>query len=468
MEQWEQFFKGKKVTVFGLGLHGGGVGTVRFLCKAGCKVTVTDIKTADQLRYSIEKLKSCGDINYVLGQNRPEDFERADMVVISPAIQWSNPYVKRAIASGVPVEMDSSLFCRFCPCPIVGVTGTKGKTTTSFLIYEILRRAGKNPLQVGIGQTSVLDKLLEAEKQSIAVFELSSWRLSALGRSRISPHVGVFTNFYPDHLNYYGSMEKYFEDKKEICRYQKSQDYFIANCDDIAIRRLSGEVPSKTVSFSFRDCKSPLAVFLEHSEIRLRASDGEDSVVNLSDIHLKGRHNVSNVMASVAAAWACGVPREVIGEAVSRFHGVPHRLEMVTEKRGVKYYNDTAATIPQAVLSALDSFTQPVILIAGGSDKGLEYGDFAKRVIEKAKDIILFEGKASDAMRTAIIENLRQQGIEKEIPSASSMEEAVRLARQRAQHGDIVLLSPGAASFGMFDNEFHRGEMFRSAVNTPE
>jgi UDP-N-acetylmuramoylalanine--D-glutamate ligase len=200
----------------------------------------------------------------------------------------------------------------------------------------------------------------------------------------------------------------------------------------------------------------------------MRADDGEGTVLRFSDIHLKGRHNISNVMASIAAAWACGVPREVIGEAVGRFHGVPHRLEMVTERRGVKYYNDTAATIPQAVLSALDSFTQPVILLAGGSDKGLEYGDFAKRVIDKAKDIILFEGKASDAMRIAITENLRERGIEREIPSASSMEEAVRFARQKASPGDIVLLSPGAASFGMFDNEFHRGEKFREAVNAPD
>lgn len=459
-------FSGKKVTLFGLGLHGGGVGTARFLSQAGAKVTVTDIKTADQLRVSVRALKEYKNISFVLGQNRPEDFDRADMVVISPAIQWSNPYVQRALKHNIPVEMDASLFCKLCPCPVVGVTGTKGKTTTSLLTYQILEHSQKNPVEIGIGQTSVLDKLPVITKENIAVFELSSWRLSSLGRNRMSPHVGVFTNFLPDHLNYYGSMDRYFEDKKEICRYQTQNDFFVANYEDSRIRSLADELPSRVIFTSFRDPESAYAVFVDNREIIVRWDGKEQPVATLDDIRVRGRHNISNVLLAIGAARSVGATVPGIQSALRSFHGAPHRLELVAEKRGVKFYNDTAATIPQAVISALHSFTQPVVLIAGGSDKGLRYDEFAETVVENAKDIILLEGKAGDAMRAAINGSLAKRGIQKSIASASSMDEAVRLAASKANVNDIVLLSPGAASFGMFDNEFHRGEVFRECVKT--
>ena len=194
--------KGKKVTVMGLGLHGGGVGTIKFLAEVGAKVTVTDIQSKEKLQSSLEKIKGYKNIQCAFNQHRIEDFTNTEMIIKSPPIPWSNKHIKAALEKDIPVEVDSSLFFKLCPCPIIGITGTKGKSTTSSLIWEILEKSGKSPIKVGISQISVLDKLLKIKKNNIAVFELSSWRLSALGRYGLSPQIAVFLNIFPDHLNY--------------------------------------------------------------------------------------------------------------------------------------------------------------------------------------------------------------------------------------------------------------------------
>ncbi|MFZ5982289.1 MAG: Mur ligase family protein, partial [Patescibacteria group bacterium] len=199
--------KGKKITVMGLGLHGGGIGTIKFLSGVGAKVTVTDIKAKEELAQSLEKIKGLKNVETVFGQHRREDFIKADMVIKNPGVPWNNQHIKLALENDVPVEIDASLFFKLCQNPIIGITGTKGKTTTASLIFEILKTAGKNPLQVGVGQVSVLDKLELLKKDTWVVFELSSWRLSGLGRAKLSPQIAVWTNFYPDHLNYYKDLE---------------------------------------------------------------------------------------------------------------------------------------------------------------------------------------------------------------------------------------------------------------------
>ncbi|MFA6790757.1 MAG: Mur ligase family protein, partial [Parcubacteria group bacterium] len=224
------YFKGKKITVFGLGLLGGGLGVVRFLVKHGAKkIIVTDIKSREELRSSVNKLKGIKNIEFVLGYHRADDFSKVDMVIKNPQIPWENKYIKLALEKNIPVEMDSSLFFKLCKNKIIGITGTKGKTTTASMIFDILKNSGEKPVMVGVGQTSVLDKLEEIKKESVVVFELSSWRLSALGRARVSPAISVFVNIFPDHLNYYENMEKYLEDKKNIFLYQKSVDWIILN-----------------------------------------------------------------------------------------------------------------------------------------------------------------------------------------------------------------------------------------------
>lgn len=266
--------KGKKITVMGLGLHGGGVGTVRFLHSAEAKITVTDLKSKEELAPSLEKLKDLKNVKYVLGQHRPEDFTNADMVVKTPPAPWSNKYIKMALEKNVPVEIDSSLFFKFCKNPIIGVTGTKGKTTTATLVYEILKTAGKNPIKAGIGQMSVLDKLKELKSESIIVFELSSWRLSALGKYNLSPKVAVLTNIYPDHLNYYKTIDTYLNDKKYIYLNQKPSDFCVINWDDPALNKLEPEIKAQMIRFSIRKIPKGKSVFVSDGTIYL--NDGID------------------------------------------------------------------------------------------------------------------------------------------------------------------------------------------------
>ena len=449
----------------GLGLHGGGIGTVRFLHSAGAKITVTDIKSKDELAPSLEKLKDLKDIKYVLGQHRPEDFTNADMVVKTPPAPWSNKYIKLALEKNIPVEVDSSIFFKLCKNPIIGVTGTKGKTTTATLIFEILRMAGKNPMKAGIGQMSVLDKLKDLKSDSIVVFELSSWRLSALGRNNISPKIAVFTNIYPDHLNYYKSMDSYKKDKIYICSNQKPSDFCIINWDDEALKTIEGEIKSQIIKFSMQKISKGRSVFIHEGSIYLNNGIDEKKVLDVSEVQLRGEHNLWNILASIGAAYALNIELADIRKAILSFKGVPHRIEFVRELEGIRFYNDTAATMPESAVFGINSFTEPVILICGGADKNLNMHLLAKAIQEKVKGVIFLKGLATDKIISEIRNILPESEKNKKFTIVESMEKAVELSRIAAEKGDIVLLSPGAASFGLFANEFDRGNKFKVAVN---
>jgi UDP-N-acetylmuramoylalanine--D-glutamate ligase len=459
------YFKGKKITVMGLGLHGGGVGIVKFLNKYGARLIVTDIKSKEQLATSLEKLKGLKNIEYILGQHRTEDFVKVDMVVKTPPVPWNNKHIKLALDNNIPVEMDSSLFFKLCKNPIIGVTGTKGKTTTAALIYEIFKSAGKSPVRVGVGQISALDRLDLLKKNSVVIFELSSWRLSALGKFKMSPQIAVITNIFPDHLNYYKSMEKYIQDKKNIFLYQKPKDWLVINVDDEKVKEFGKETKSQIIQFSKNPLKENNSVFIEDNAIFI--NDGNDlrEIMKLNDIKMKGKHNVMNILAAVGVSRAYGVDFLEIKKAVFNLSGIAHRLEFIRELKGVKYYNDTAATIPEAVISALDSYSEPIILIAGGTDKGLEFSKLGAVIVQKAKSLIFLKGNATEKIIDQIKKNLNEEEKNREFVIVDSMEKAVEIASQSAKEGDVVLLSPGAASFGIFLNEFDRGDKFKEAVN---
>jgi len=457
--------KGKKITVMGLGLLGGGIGTVKFLNLAGAKVLVTDIKSKEELAASIEALKDYKEIEYVLGQHRVEDFTKTDMVIKTPFASWENKYVKMALDKKIPVEMDSSLFFKLCKNEIIGVTGTKGKTTAATLIFEILKKAGRNPVAAGIGKVSVLDKLKELKKDSVAVFELSSWRLSALGRNQLSPRVAVLTNIYPDHLNYYKNMEEYVSDKKEIFRHQKPQDFCVINWDDEILNKLSPEINSQVIKFSEHKIEKGKSVFVEEGAIYLNDGIDEKKVLDVSQISLKGKHNLANILSAIGATYAMGVNLEKIREAVLEFKKAPaHRLEFIRERKGIKYYNDTSATTPESAISGINSFTEPVILICGGSDKKLDMSLLAQAICQKVKGVIFLRGAATDKIIAEIKKIIGPEVSEKKFSIIESMEKAIELANESAESGDVVLLSPGAASFGLFANEFDRGEKFKKEV----
>ncbi len=457
--------KGKKITVMGLGIHGGGIGAVRFLHEAGAKLIVTDIKTKEELAPSLEKLKDLKNIEYVLGQHRTEDFTDADMVIKTPPAPWNNKHIKLALEKNIPVETDSSLFFKLCKNSIIGITGTKGKTTAATLIYEILKTAGKNPVKAGIGQSSVLDKLKEIKKDGIVVFELSSWRLSGLGKYKLSPHIAVITNIYPDHLNYYGTMEKYIADKKYIFQNQKPEDFCVLNGDDKTFSGFEGEIKSQMIKFSYQKISGERSVYIADEKIYLDFDGEAKEVLDLEDIKLRGQHNWGNIMAAIGATYVFGADLKTIKKAIVDFKGIPHRLEFVREVDGVKYYNDTAATTPESAIAGIGSFSEPLILIAGGSDKNFDMTELGKTIREKIKGVIFLKGEATNKIIATMKKLVPPGEPEPEFTVIDSMEKAVALAKLSAQSGDAVLLSPGATSFGLFAHEFDRGDKFKKAVS---
>lgn len=455
--------KGKRVTVFGLGLNEGGVGTVEFLERSGAReIIVTDVKKRDDLLPSLKKLERYKNITYILGQHRPEDFTRTDLVVKNPAIPWTNEYVKLAQSKGVPVEMDSSLFFASCKNRIYGVTGTKGKTTVASMLAHILESAGRPVARVGISRTPVLGMLEKVKPGDTVVFELSSWRLSALGRAKRSPELAVFTNLYPDHLNYYRTMDGYRKDKKYIYQFQKKTGILVAND---ALDFIRQDPPAGTTLF-FSESGEPSGdggFFRGDEAVAVR--DGVESVLfRKSELLVPGAHNHANMLAAALAAFAAGVEPVKIAASAKTFKGVAHRLEFVGERKGVSFYNDTAATIPEAAISALRSFDRPVILIAGGANKNLMFGTFADEILSSTKGAVFLKGNATEELLRELRQRLSAADAARSFEMTTSMEKAVELAYRAAEPGDIVLLSPGAASFGMFLNEFDRGEKFRSAV----
>jgi UDP-N-acetylmuramoylalanine--D-glutamate ligase len=456
------FFKDKKITVLGLGLHGGGVGIVKFLASHGAKVVVTDLKTKEQLASSLKKLEGIKNVEYILGQHRQEDFTNTGMVIKNPAVPWDNQHIKLALEKKIPVEMDSSLFFKLSKNPIIGITGTKGKTTTAALVYEILKSAGKKPVRVGSGQVSVLDKLDILEKDSVVVFELSSWRLSALKKEKMSPHIAVITNIFRDHQNYYKTMEDYVADKKNIFLFQKPEDFLVINTDDEVLKKIIEEAKSQIIRCSFEKTEDNQAVFVENEAIYLNNGLDVKKIIEIKDVKIPGKHNIYNVMSAIGAVFPFEISPEEIKKAIADFSGVPHRLEFIRELNGVKYYNDTAATIPDAVLASIKSFKNQIILIAGGEDKKLDFEGLGKEIMQHVKKIVFLKGSGSEK----IIEEIKKNNPEREFNFSvcGSMEEAVNAAKKLAEEGDTVLLSPGAASFNLFLNEFDRGDKFKEAV----
>jgi UDP-N-acetylmuramoylalanine--D-glutamate ligase len=330
------------------------------------------------------------------------------------------------------------------------------------LICEILREAGLDPIKVGIGQVSVLDRLKELKEKSIVVFELSSWRLSALGRYGLSPEIAVITNIFQDHLNYYPNMGEYIQDKKYIFSSQKKSDFCVLNWDDERLRSIEKEVPSRIIKFSDHAIDQEKSVYISDNSIYVNKKGAEEKVLDVDEIEIRGIHNRKNILASIGAAQALDVGTEAIRRGVLSFVGVPHRLEFVRDLDGVKYYNDTAATSPDGAISSLDSFDEPLVLIAGGADKNLDMKELAGAIRKKTDRTIFLKGIGTDK----IIAELRNIGKKGDFTVVDSMDKAVTEARKLAKKGDVVLLSPGTASFGIFLNEFDRGDKFKSAVNS--
>lgn len=434
-------FSGKKVLVMGLGLLGGGVSVASFFASHGAQVSVTDLRTEKELAPSLLKLNKY-QIKYVLGQHRYEDFQNVDLIVKNPAVKNDNPFLKYAKGLKKEIIMEDSLFFKFCPCLIIGVTGTRGKSTTSVMIYQILKKQGKQKVFLGgnLPGSSTLNLLDKLTKESLVVLELSSWQLSDLHRVKLSPHVAVLTNIYPEHLNRYSSMEEYIQDKKAIFLYQKKDDYLVINKKD---RMLTG--------------------FVKEAKGQIKEFSDEDIP---SDWRLKvlGVHNRFNAAASLKVAEILNVPKKFSKEALENFSGLPGRLEKISVKNGVIYINDTTSTTPIATKMAIQTLADKnIVLLTGGNEKNLPLDDLLKAFSQpNVKKVILLAGSGTEQL-LKIIKNTE---VEKKITgNYDDLKKAVEKANEYASSGDVVLLSPGFTSFAMFRNEYDRGDQFKIIVS---
>jgi UDP-N-acetylmuramoylalanine--D-glutamate ligase len=407
-----KLFKDQKVVIMGLGLHGGGVGAAKFFHQQGAKLLITDLRTKKELKDSLKKLKGLG-AEFVLGKHRKQDFTKADLIIRNPGVARESSYLKIAQDNNIPVKTEIDIFFDLCPGQIIGVTGTKGKSTTATLIYLLLKRKYNKTFLAGNIGISALEILSKLDKKSKVVLELSSFVLENLKKS---PEIALITNLFPDHLNRYKSFKDYIEAKKSIFKYQKKNDILILNQTDPNTKKLSSQAKSKVYFF-------------------------------------KG----SNQAAAIKVAKLLKVSLRDIEKVISNFKGIPNRQEFIALKKGVRYINDTTATNPDSLILAIKRFSDAnIILIAGGEDKKLNYKELAKEIKKNIKHLILLPGTASQKIK-------KELGSFK-IDSVNSMREAVKKAKKLAKKGDTVLLSPGAASFNLFKNEFDRGKQFIKEV----
>lgn len=444
---FKEFFKGKKITVIGLGLLGRGLGYTKFLAECGADLIVTDLKSKEQLKTSLKALRNFKNIKFVLGEHRLKDFRNRDMVIKSAGVPLDSIYIKEARKNNprlggvsTPVEMDVSLFVKCAPeTIIVGITGTRGKSMTTALIYEILSKNLKDRnvyLGGNVRGVATLPLLEKIKKGDVLVCELDSWQLQGFGDAKISPHISVFTSFMPDHMNYYkNNMKDYFADKANIFKYQKTGDVLIVRPH---VKKI---IPKKT--------KSKLVVA---------------DVKNITDYKfiVPGEHQRENLACAVSVARIFGIPEKNIIKTVGRFKGVEGRLQYVKTFQGVKIYNDNNATTPEATIAGIRALTEnkkegKIILIGGGADKNLDLDLYVNVVNTFCKALVLIPGTGTNKL-------LKDYKIKIPNEIGKDLKDVVQRAIKYATKGDIVLFSPAFASFGMFNNEYERNDLFMKII----
>lgn len=457
-------FEGLKATVIGLAREG--TALARFLAKRGAEVTVSDIKGEDELRERMASLANFP-IRFVLGGHPLSLLDETEVLFVSPGVPLEIPIIQEARKRGIPISGEARLFCELCPAPIIGITGSSGKTTTTAVTGEMLKEANI-PTWVGgnIGRP-LIEHLEEIQPHDRVVMELSSFQLKLFGPDfgfdPISPPVAAVLNITPNHLDRHPSMEDYIEAKKNIFLHQKEEGVAVFGYDNAITRSIASEARGKVWFFSLGEL--PEGAFLRGERLFLKVNEAELEICHTGEIKMLGRHNVANLLAASLLAFIGGADIEAIRSVATTFRGVEHRLEFVREVRGVRYYNDSIATSPERVVAALNSFEGPIILLAGGKDKNLPWDEMAELTVKKVRHVVIF-GESAPKIERAIREARLRLGAEGPgISVCSTLEEAVEEASRVAKPGEIVLLSPGGTSFDAFRDYAHRGERFKELVS---
>ena len=456
----KQDWEGRQAVVLGLARQGKAL--ARFLAEHGAHVIVSDQKSADELAEAMNELKDL-QIEYVLGAHPVGLLLDSDVLFLSGGIPSEVTIVRRAREAKIPISNDSQLFMQYCQANIIGITGSAGKSTTTALVGEIVRRAlsgADQKVWVGgnIGRPLLLDCDM-IEPHDWVVMELSSFQLEWM---TISPAIAAVLNVSPNHLDRHLTMEAYTQAKARILDDQDQRDIAVLGRDSQPAWELRHRVRGRLFAFGMTGEGIDEGTYLDGGQIWLRKEGRESPICSIESTSLRGHHNLENILAACAIVAAADLSTEVIDEALRKFQGLPHRLEFVRHVRGVDWYNDSIATSPERAIAAIESFNDPIVLLAGGKDKDLPWEAFAKVVLQKVDHLILF-GEAANKIAGVIQKSGGgKQSVQTEI--VESLEGAVAGAARVAKSGDVVLLAPGGTSFDQFRDFEARGERFRQLV----
>ena len=455
--EFNNYLNGKKVAIIGLGVSN--LPLLKYMNNQNAKITIFDEKEKEDIpRKLLEKLDKYGAYAF-FGKNCLENLKNYDIIFRSPSCLPTREALVLEEQRGAIITTEIEMLMKLAPCQIIGVTGSDGKTTTTSLIYSILKRQGYNTYLGGNIGKPLFTKLEEIKPEDKLVLELSSFQLMGM---TVSPNISVITNITPNHLNIHKDYNEYIEAKKTIFKYQNENDYLVLNHDNEITRNCGKEAISRVIYFSSREKLDN--GFIVDNKIIKRCNDGiRKHILDTKDILLRGNHNFENICAALAATENL-VDEEIAVEAVKEFRAVEHRLEFIREIDGVKWYNDSVSSSPTRTIAGLNSFDEDIVLIAGGYDKNLDYTPLAKPILEKVKTLILI-GATSSKIFDAVKEEEEKEGKDISIYMCENLQETVNLAKRYSKKGEVVLFSPASASFDMFKNFAERGNKFKDLVN---
>ena len=457
LEEFNDYIKFRKVAVIGLGVSN--LPLLDYLHEKKAFVTVFDNRNIDDISKDIVDKITEYAFEFSFGENYLEKLKGFDLIFRSPSCLPTVPELELEAERGAIVTTEIEMLIEMCPAKVIGVTGSDGKTTTTSLIYSILKKAGYNTWLGGNIGTPLFTKLPEMEKDDIVVLELSSFQLMGM---KISPQISVITNITPNHLNIHKDYLEYIDAKKNIFKYQNEDGIVILNYDNEITRDCGKEANGKVIYFSSKE-KLENGYIVDNKIIKECKDNVRKYILDTSEVKLRGNHNFENIATAIAATSNL-VDLDTQVEAVKEFNPVEHRLELVREINGVKWYNDSVSSSPTRTIAGLNSYDEDIILIAGGYDKNLDYTPIAKPIIEKVKCLILL-GQTSGKIFEAVKEELEQQNKRLPIYMCNTLQETIDIAKKYSRSGDVVLFSPASASFDMFENFADRGNKFKELVN---
>ena len=457
LNEFNDYIRFRKVAVIGMGVSN--LPLLDYLYEKKANVTIFDEKDLDSISNDImEKIREYG-FQFHFGENCLEYLKNFNLIFRSPSCLPTRKELEEEAKRGAIVTTEIELLMKMCPCKIVGVTGSDGKTTTTSLINAILKHAGYSTFLGGNIGTPLFTRLNEMKPSDVVVLELSSFQLMGM---EVSPHIAVITNITPNHLNIHKDYQEYIDAKKNIFKYQEQDDILVLNYDNEITKECAKEAHGKVIFFSSKT-KLDNGYIVDEDVIKKCEDKVRKHILNVEDVILRGEHNYQNIATAIAATSSM-VDIEKAVEAVKEFKPVEHRIEFVREIDGVKWYNDSASSSPSRTLSGINAFKEDIILIAGGYDKNLDYTPLAKTIVNKTKALILI-GQTANKIFDAVKSELELENKELDIYMCNSLEETIQIAKKRAKSGQVVLFSPASASFDMFKNFADRGNKFKKLVN---